>query len=325
MNDVTVIIPVYNSEKYISRCIDSVLNQTYKKFNILIIDDGSKDSSKDIIEEYKNKYDNIKAIFQENMGVSKTRNKAISMVTTKYTMFIDNDDFIDENYIQKHLEIAEEGDYDIVLSGYRRPNENGKIIKKMSLEDTEWSKFLVFAPWAKIYRTDYLIKNNIEFLDNNIGEDVYFNIQAMLLTKKIKIIDYIGYNWFFNTRSVSNTIQKDIRNIKIYNLLDNCYDVLSKKGLLNENYEIVEMYFIRYIIWFLLFSTKRLEYKVVSNEYNKIFNWLKAKFPNYKKNRLIGLRRPKGEVFSVKMICSIFMLFHKMRMGKILVYSLGRF
>lgn len=325
MRDITVIIPVYNSEKYISRCIESILNQTYKNYNMIIIDDGSKDNSRKIIEEYKNKYDNITAIYQENMGVSKTRNNAIKMVTTKYIMFIDNDDFIDKDYIQKHIDVAEKENCDIVLSGYRRITEKNKIIKKLSLKNEEWSKFMIFAPWAKIYRTDFLINNNIEFLPNNIGEDVYFNIQAVLLTKKIKIIDYIGYNWFYNTKSVSNTIQKDIRNIQVYNLLDNCYDVLNKKKLLKNNYEIVEMYFFRYIVWFLLFSTKKLNYKIISNEYDKIFEWFKTKFPNFESNRLIGISEPKGEVFSVRLIYLVFMFSYKIGIGKILVYLMGRF
>ena len=94
-------------------------------------------------------------------------------------------------------------DYDVVISGYRRITEENKIIKKVSLKDEEWSKFMILAPWAKIYKREYLIKNNIEFLDNNIGEDVFFNLQALQLTDKIKILDYIGYNWFYNTRSVS--------------------------------------------------------------------------------------------------------------------------
>ena len=252
-NKVTVIIPVYNSEKYIAKCLDSVLNQTNKNIDIMVINDGSKDGSQKIIDEYKEKYSNIIAIEQENKGVSKTRNNAIKNAKTKYIMFIDNDDYIDKDYVETHLKYAEEEELDIVISGYRRPNENGKIIKNMKLQDEEWSKMMVLAPWAKIYKREYLIKNDIQFLENNIGEDVYFNLQAMLLTDKIKIIDYIGYNWFFNTESVSNTIQKDIRNIQVYRLLDECYNILKEKNVFNKNYEIIEMHFIRYVIWFLSF------------------------------------------------------------------------
>lgn len=320
MSKVSVIIPVYNSEKYIGKCLDSVLNQTYKDIEIIVINDGSKDNSQKVIDEYKNKYSNIVAIEQKNMGVSKTRNNAIKIAKSEYIMFIDNDDFTDKDYIEVLLKNAEEGKQDIIISGYRRPTQTGKIIRTMKLKNEEWSKVMVLTPWAKIYRKDYLIKNNIQFLENNIGEDVYFNLQAMFLTDKIKIIDYIGYNWFFNTSSVSNTIQKDIRNIQVYRLIDECYKILEEKGILEKNYELIEMHFIRYVIWFLSFSTKRIPYKIISEEYDKIFNWIKEKFPNYKKNKLIGIGKPKGELFGIQMLYIIFMLAHKLKLGKLLVY-----
>ena len=96
MKKVTIIIPVYNSEKYIGRCLDSIVNQSFKDIDILVINDGSTDKSKEIVEEYQSKYRNIKLINQDNIGVAKTRNKAIKLIDTKYIMFIDNDDYIDK-------------------------------------------------------------------------------------------------------------------------------------------------------------------------------------------------------------------------------------
>ena len=272
---VSVIVPVYNSEKYIEKCLNSIIEQTYKDFELIVINDGSKDKSLEILEKYKNNFPKvITLINQENIGVSKTRNNAIKMAKGKYVMFIDNDDFIDKDYIETFINEAEKEDYDVVLGGYRRPNEKGEIIKKLKLPQEEWAKFMIFAPWARIYKKEYLLKNDIEFLSVNIGEDVYFNIQAMTISKKIKIIDYIGYNWFFNTQSVSNTTQKNIQNLQVFELLNNCYNVLKEKNVLENNYEILEMYFIRYIVWFLLFSTKKVKYSIIKEEYEKIYKRL---------------------------------------------------
>lgn len=323
-NKVTIIVPVYNAEKHIGKCLESILNQTYKNISIIVINDGSKDNSQSIIEKYKMKYPNIILINQENSGVSKTRNKAIKLVNTKYVMFIDNDDFIDIDYVQKHLEIAENEDCDVVISGYRRPNEKGKTIKKMKLKDEEWSKFMIFAPWAKIYKTEYLIQNDIEFLCNNIGEDVFFNIQALQLSKKIKIIDYIGYNWYFNTKSVSNTIQKNYKDLQVFNLLDNSYEIIKKKKILQDNYEINELYFYRYIIWFLLFSMKKAKKDEIDAQYDKMFYWLKKRFPDYKKNKLICLVKPKGEIFSLRLLYWVFNFAQKVKCGKLFIYFLTR-
>ena len=108
-NKVTMVIPVYNSEKYVGRCLKSVLEQTYKDVSILVINDGSTDNSQQIIDEYAKKYKNIISIEQKNMGVAKTRNKAIQMTNTEYIMFMDNDDYIDKDYIETLLKNAEDG------------------------------------------------------------------------------------------------------------------------------------------------------------------------------------------------------------------------
>ena len=105
---VSVIIPVYNSEKYIEKCINSVLEQDYQEFELILINDGSKDGSLKILERYKEKYkEKIVLVNQENCGVSKTRNKAIQMANGKYIMFIDNDDFIDKDYVKVKQENME--------------------------------------------------------------------------------------------------------------------------------------------------------------------------------------------------------------------------
>lgn len=324
MNDVTIVIPVYNSEKYISRCLDSILAQTYKDINILVINDGSKDNSQKIINEYKERYDNIIAIEQENMGVSKTRNKAINMVKTKYIMFIDNDDYIDIDYVENHIKYIKEENLDVVMSGYRRITENKKILKNVSLEDEEWSKFMVLAPWAKIYKREYLIEKNIRFLENNIGEDVYFNMQALQLTNKIKIIKYVGYNWFFNTKSISNTSQKNYKELNVFGLLNKTYEVLKKDKILEEKYEINELYFYRYIIWFLIFSMKKAKKRDIYIQYNEMFKWFTERFPNYKKNKLIGIGSPKGEKRSLQFLYLIFRIAQKIKCAPIIIYVITR-
>lgn len=322
---VSVIVPVYNSEKYISKCIESIINQTYQNIEIILINDGSKDNSQKIINEYKQRFpDKINAIEQKNKGVATTRNESIKIANGDYIMFVDNDDFLDNNYIETFVNEIQKSDCDAVFGGYRRPNENGKIIKEMCLKNQEWSKFMIMAPWAKIFKKSYLIDNNIQFLNVNLGEDIYFSLKVILLSKKIKIIPYIGYNWFFNTSSISNTVQKNITQLQVYDLLNSCYDMIKEQNLLENNYEIIETHFTRYIIWLLSFSTKRLSYRQIEEEYNKIFKWLEERFPNYKKNKNISFSKPKGELFSVRFLMKSFMIFHKMHLGNLIVYLFSK-
>lgn len=313
---VTVIVPAYNSEKYIGRCLESILEQSFDDFELLVIDDGSTDGTGKIVKEYA-KYDE-RVIYkkQKNMGVAKTRNKAVKMARGEFVAFIDNDDFINKNYLETLLPRRGE---DIVISGYRRPDENGKVRVEVKLEDASWSRFLVVAPWAKIYRKEFIIENKLEFLDNNIGEDVYFNLVAMLLTKKIRISDYVGYNWFYNEGSVSNTSQRSYEEIKVFKLLDGTYEQLEKRKLLKKNYDILELYFYRYVVWFLMFAAKGAKMNEITSIYDSLFKWLKDKFPDYEKNKLLKGRLP-GEIISTRFTYKTFLMFQKVRLGKVLVW-----
>lgn len=319
MKKVTIIIPVYNSEKYIGRCLDSIINQSFKDIDILVINDGSKDKSKEIVEEYQSKYSNIKLINQDNMGVAKTRNKAIKLVNTKYIMFMDNDDYIDDDYIETYINKIEETKSDIVMGGYKRVNIDKKILFEQRLKNTNWSKYIVLAPWAKIYTTEFLVKNNIEFLDYGIGEDVYFNLVAFAKNPKIEIIDYIGYNWFFNTKSVSNTSQRGLsKDIDIRVVLDK---ILIKY---NEKDEFLRYYLVRYFVWYMLFSGKKTSSENFMNYYTICKTW-------FKENQIKSGISPfsyklKGESLKNRIIVAVFLAIDKMHFIKLFskIYCKGK-
>ena len=230
---VSIILPVYNAEKYLQRCIDSIIGQDYNSIELIAIDDGSKDGSWDILKEYQDRYPSkVIVIKQKNMGVSKTRNKGIQLATGKYLILIDNDDYYDQGYISTFVSAIESGDLDVVIGGYKRPDKDGKIVEQVKLENFEYSKYKIVAAWAKIYRLDYIKENKIEFLNSNIGEDINFTIQAVSLTDKIKIIDYVGYNWYYNDESVSNTAHKSLSNgLQFDYLLNSIYDKLIEKNI----------------------------------------------------------------------------------------------
>lgn len=319
---VSVIIPVYNSEAYIEKCINSVLKQTYDNYEIIVINDGSKDASGEIIENIKKEHpDKIKYINQENIGVAKTRNNGINIASGEYIAFIDNDDYIESDYLETLVNNSKDGQCDIVVCGYRRPNENGKIIKELYVNEEKWSWLLITAPWAKIYKTSYLRDNNLKFLDNNIGEDVYLNLQAYLLTDNVASVNnYAGYNWFFNTASVSNSSQKDFSKINVFYLLNSCIDELKKKNILDSNYKTIELFFFRYIIWFLLFSCKGHKYNEIKDIHKKLFTWLKEQFPNYKKDKIVGINRPKGEGKKYQLFYLSYMITHKIKIDRLLIF-----
>ena len=298
---ISIVIPVYNSEKYIARCLDSILCQTYKDFEVICVNDGSKDNSLDILNEYKKKDKRVVVISKDNEGIAKTRNLGIKKASGKYLMFIDNDDYIEKDYLERYIKEVENNDYDLVIGGFQRITEDKKILDKRYVKDTKWGRFIVVAPWAKLYKRDFIVKNKIEFLDYGIGEDIYFYIQVLDKASSIKSIDYVGYNWFFNTKSVSNTDHVGINEkVDVLTLVEKVKSLKIK----NIDKNIIDYFYTRLIIYYLLFSGKHANKKRFIKEYKKLKDYLSKEVPNFKK--LLGSKMPKDEELKFKVILKMF-------------------
>lgn len=308
---VTIIVPVYNAEENIRFCLDSILNQTAKNFKVLLINDGSTDNSLKIINDYANKYPDIfKVLTQKNKGVVATRHRGIYEADTEYIMFLDNDDFIDKDYVEVHYNAIEKNKYDIVISGYRRATLTEAIFEIHAKND-EWTKYAINAPWARIYRRSLIIENNVKFLDTVIGEDTFFNLKCYIYTKKIRCIDYIGYNWFYNKESVSNSRQKGLRKeCNLLVLMNNVYELYQ-----NRMDDLVQYFMIRHIIWYLLFSGASASPSRFMEEYERLFEWLKNKNIKLKINWFS--KKIQSEPIKNRIIISIFYWLSKLKLVKI--------
>ena len=307
MEKVTVIIPVHNAELHIKRCIESVLNQTYKNIELILINDGSTDNSINILNSYKNKNENILVIDKKNEGVATTRNLGIEKATGKYIMFIDNDDYIENNYIEDYINNI--NDNDILIGGYERVTES-KVLFSYVLRNTEWSKYIIVAPWAKLYRTDFLRENDIKFLNYNIGEDVYFSIKAYSFNPKISFINNNGYKWYFNQKSVSNTSQRGLKDdVDIFYLLDKIYSISDKHS------ELLEYYLRRYCIWYLLFSGRYASSEKFIEQVKYVDKWFEDK--NIKKFISPLSNKISGESYKNRMIVLGFLIIKKLGLIKL--------
>lgn len=303
---ISVIIPVYNAQDGIKRCVDSLLNQSFKNFEIILLNDGSKDNSLNILKEYELKYSFVRVIDKQNEGVAVTRNKGILLAEGDYTMFMDNDDFVDSDYIETFYQAIHEKKLDLVIGGYKRVNQDNQIIFSQDIQQSEWSKYIIMAPWAKIYRTEFLKTNNLEFFDYSIGEDIIFNLAAYKTTDKIGLLDYKGYNWYYNNQSISNTSQRGFSpKIDILVLFSKILD-------LGKPSELVVYYLKRYYVWYLLFSGRSSSDQEFIQQYIRIKEWLKE-------NKLISTISPlskkvQGERFQTKISLIVFLSLEKLRL-----------
>lgn len=244
----SVIIPVYNGEKYISKCLDSILQQSYKNLELIIINDGSKDNSLKILQDYKEKDDRITLINQENQGTSITRNNALAYVKGEYLTFVDIDDYLEKDIYQS-LMIKIDNNADIISYGASCDfeKENYSIIKKF--KDSNDKNYIInelftsglFNPlWNKIYKTN-LIKDKIYFpKEFNQGEDLIFNCKAYNSAKQIQNIDLVGYHYVYKQQETmvskytpNNEIVLEQKNKYVKELLKNSpqtyYDYMLKE------------------------------------------------------------------------------------------------
>lgn len=186
---VSVIVPVYNVEKYLRQCLDSIINQTLKEIEILCINDGSTDSSPEILKEYEEKDSRIKIINKKNAGLSAARNQGLELAKGEYVSFIDSDDWINETFCEALYTAAKKYDSDIACGGIVRvtgKRQRNKLIYKKEefTKDTDKKNRLTKTPvfsyvWNKIYKRESLIKSGVTFPVGRVFEDVTWSIKAI--------------------------------------------------------------------------------------------------------------------------------------------------
>lgn len=217
--EISIIIPVYNIEKDLSNCLDSIKKQTFKKWKCLLIDDGSTDSSGKICDMYAKNDSRFIIKHKKNTGVSETRNLGISLADTEFIAFIDGDDWIDENYLSFLVsKMSDETDIVMCHSIVEYPNKSFELLqirpnhieydKSNKLELILSSISDIYAEnltkkrhgflntvWGKMYRTNIIKDNNIRFDNFEINEDALFNRKVFLVSKKIRIYNKILYHY----------------------------------------------------------------------------------------------------------------------------------
>ena len=213
---ISVIIPVYGVEKYIRQCLESIINQTYKNLEIIVVNDGTKDNSMKIVEEYLSD-ERIKIINKQNGGLSSARNRGMEEATGKYIFFVDSDDWIELNTIE--ILVKNSKSVDIVGTNFFYWDEIQKIKKKNKelLEENIirkgeyfFNKFTEIMVWNKLYRYSFLKEKKLIFLEGIIHEDEEFTFKCYMNSPEVKYINEYLYNYRVNREnSIMNNSKKN--------------------------------------------------------------------------------------------------------------------
>ena len=274
---ISVIIPVYNAEKYLNECIDSVLGQTFQNFEIIAINDGSTDSSGQILDDYARKHDNIKVIHKKNEGQGYARKVGLDLAQGDFILFLDSDDYYEGDALEKLYDNITENQSDIALMSYFSINQDKTHCKSpyaepktLFPENTNFKDFtftfenmksLVFehsvVPWNKIYSKQFLSQYDDFYCSKNVYyEDNPFHIQVMLRAKKISICPYkLYYHRKYHIESNMSYILKSERCFDMFKIIAVIKDVLIKEDKLRE----FEITFLRCYMGALLYFYNQIE------------------------------------------------------------------
>ncbi len=269
MTKVSVIMPVYNTESYISKCMESVLNQSLKDIEIICVDDGSTDSSGQILDNYAKEDDRVKVVHQKNQGQGIARNNAIQLAQGEYTVFADPDDWLEDGALEKIYNFMTLKKADVIHFNYIGYDEETKNLKYNDLKydfkkafnyDLSENGFYIcknlgkrclsdvgLVIWNKAYSTKYIKENNIHFAPNKHAEDHLFALMSLLNTEKVYFLD--EYLYVYRTISGSAVNKLSDENFCIFDNVKLLKDFLTEKKLYDELEESYKLYAIDVLAW----------------------------------------------------------------------------
>ena len=285
---VSVIVPVYNVEKYLEKCLDSLGNQTLKEIEIIVVNDGSIDLCQKIIDNYQKKYPTIKGYLKENGGVSDARNFGIAKAKGEYIAFVDGDDYVLFDMYEKMYEKAKNGNFDIVVCDLNYVYANNKIKKvssKIKHDTTNIRKtYIKMYPcvWNKIIKKEVLTKNNIVFKKGVWFEDVDFLYKLFPYVKTIGVVKEPFNQYVQRPGSITYTF-----NHKLYDYIKNFNELIEfykERNLYKKYKKELEFCYVRYI--YATFLKRCINYS--KDDYDKAvlcaIKNVKEHFPNYRFN-----------------------------------------
>lgn len=259
---VSIVVPVYNEERHLKSCLDSLLNQSYENLEIICVNDGSTDNSLNILNEYSNKDSRIKIYTQSNSGASESRNNGLSKSNGKYILFVDGDDWIEKDAIKLLYENAENNDSELVLYNAieEYPDKQRKRIYPLNNKDIDWNNFsfdynfnkklvlnTYLVIWTHFFRKSFLDKYNLQF-KHKLFEDNLFHIQVMIYAKRISYQPKILYHYRKeNQYSLQNNIAGTTESFVFFDILKEIEEFLVKTDKMDElllnyvQYTIIEL------------------------------------------------------------------------------------
>lgn len=317
MDKISVIVPVYNAEKFIDKCIESVINQTYKEIELILVNDGSKDNSLKILQKYEKQYPKMIKVFnQDNQGAGAARNLGIKNVSGKYIFFLDSDDWIEPDYLFKlYNDISSN---DMVISGFKSYDIDNSLLFTENIKDNPWTKFKYCSTTGKMILSSLILENNILFKKFKICEDAYFLFECYSKTNKINISSSSGYCRLKNPTSITHTLNTKKSN-SIVDVLK-CID--SDIDCSNFDKRLLSYFYLKSIVLDILLAIDDFSTDILVKRFEDNVKWYKQFLKKMDlKFKTIHL---KYETLKINFVVNIFVIFYKLKILSVLIYLLKK-
>lgn len=289
MPKVSVIVPIYNVEKYLEKCINSLLSQTLEDIQIILVNDGSKDNSGNIAKEYeKNNKDKVIYVEKENGGLSDARNYGLKYATGDFIAFLDSDDYIEKNAYEEMYNKAIEENADYVECDFiwEFPNKI-RIDKQYPYKNKkEMLSFVRVVAWNKLIKRQLITDNNLEFPKGLRYEDVEFTYKLIPFINKFTYVDKPFIHYVQREGSIAN-VQNE-RTAEIFTVLDNVIEFYKKNNIYEEYRDELEYNYARYLLCSSLKRMCKIKDKTIREKLlTESWERLNLNFPNWKENVIL--------------------------------------
>lgn len=303
----SIICPAYNAEETVGKLIESIVNQEYKNYELIVLNDGSSDKTYDVIEQYSKKYKNVIAVNKENTGVGDTRNVGLGLAKGKYITFADADDCYSNDFFKKIVPELEKGNFEMLVFNAKVMNydeymndlipdkyfvgsfeEKDGVIKYLK---GEFCNRIGNAPWNKIYINDIIKKNDLKYeKDKKRGQDLLFNILYVSKIKKYKYINEKLYYYALNMNTLTTSVYRKIsieENLKFYKPIKK----ICVENKINDYEQYIGLFFLRRFPGIILNETNNESYKIgkeniknylIDEKLENIFKKIKFKYFDFK-------------------------------------------
>ncbi|MCI8299130.1 MAG: glycosyltransferase [Lachnospiraceae bacterium] len=325
--EISVVIPVYNSEKFIVKCLDSLERQSMKEIEVILINDGSTDRTEELIMQYQQEHSlYIRLFTRKNAGQAAARNFGILQAAGKYIAFMDSDDYVEEDYLQQLYQTAQNCQSEVVTCGYRSVRPDGTVLQTVSVSSfadiADYGRPGMFVVWAKLFLREFLLRNQFRFPEGGmIYEDVPFSLETKFKGKNVKAIAYIGYNYVQHSLSTMASSKVTCSRFP-FDKMDEV--IRSTRPADPEAKNRFEFEILHFFAGFLFFFCRKASREDIRRLSSFAVKEIRTYFPQYKKNPYLGLIKEKELPLVHRIAIWIFVQTVRLRMLNSFAFAVTR-